>query len=427
MPPRGKTPGLKIGRTLKDGTRLPYWIAQQVVRDTLDFPEKCIALPPDADDATLERLCGEHTARLEAWLAERSRPDAPQPIYLTRYDGTVLAASRIYQEHPDSPFQCVKANTRRTYMLSLRLLERTVGARLIRNVTTIDVKRWYAELRKPAELEGRERIDRAHDAVSIFKTVLAFHASLRRPECKLLLEELERVRFEKGGARAEEMTSGHCGAFIRKALELGQSGVLPIARARSMAIGVAAQFELALRQKDIIGEHAKNEVDLSRAQRRGATAIPWPNGDVWVGSFTWENVAAWRWRVKTSKSKYRQAIEFDLSNYGLLLPLLEAVPHAERSGAIVTGEPGLPVRERTYRKTFRAIARAASIPDAVWSMDSRAGAATEAEEAGVPLAEIAELLTHSREGAGTTPRYVRRRSKKIADIAEARARSRAAD
>jgi hypothetical protein len=39
-----------------------------------------------------------------------------------------------------------------------------------------------------------------------------------------------------------------------------------------------------------------------------------------------------------------------------------AVPHAERGGAIVKGEHGLPIRERSYRRWFRAIARAAVPP-----------------------------------------------------------------
>jgi hypothetical protein len=65
----------------------------------------------------------------------------------------------------------------------------------------------------------------------------------------------------------------------------------------------------------------------------------------------------------------------------LLFPLLNAVPHGERTGAIVKGEHGLPMREHSFRKWFRKIARAAGIPDEIWNMDSRAGAATEAEEA----------------------------------------------
>jgi site-specific recombinase XerD len=100
----------------------------------------------------------------------------------------------------------------------------------------------------------------------------------------------------------------------------------------------------------------------------------------------------------------------------------EAVPHGERVGAIVKGEHGLPIRERSYRKWFRAIARAAEIPDQVWSMDSRAGAATEADEAGADLKAISDMLTHA--DTRTTLRYIRRSEKRIAAAAEARVKSR---
>jgi Phage integrase family len=175
--------------------------------------------------------------------------------------------------------------------------------------------------------------------------------------------------------------------------------VIPEWRGRYMAIGIAAQFELALRQKDIIGE--------------------W-NGDEWSGAFTWENIPGWKLRLKTSKT--RAAAVFTLTNYPLLFPLLEAVPHQERMGAIVKGEHGLPVRERSYRKWFRAIARGANIPDNVWSMDSRAGAATEADEAGADLAAISDMLTHAE--PKTTVRYIRKREKRIEDAAKARVKAR---
>jgi hypothetical protein len=402
MPPRGTTPGLKRGRN-----RLPYWIARQVVRDPMGFPDKCIPLPADADDAMLTNLCHEHTARLQAWIEEQKKPQedgTPKPV-VTHYDGTVYSACRIYQEHPYSHFRKVKHNTRKSYADSLKILEATVGKRLIRNLTIIDVEHWYEQWRRPAQEGGAERIDRAHDAVSMFKTVIRFNAALRRPECKLLLEELKLVKFEKGGARQEEMTNVYARSFIKTALDLGKRGIIPADRARYMAMGVAAQFELGLRQKDIIGE--------------------WRPDETWTGYFTWENVPGWRWRMKTSKSKYRTAADFDLTQYGFLFPLLDAVPHDQREGAIIKGEHGLPIRERSYRKWYRQIARAAGIPDAVWSMDARAGAATEAEEAGVPIEDIRDALTHSE--SRTTVRYIRRRAKKIAEVAEARARQRAAD
>lgn len=419
MPPRGNAPGLKRGRH-----NLPYWIARQVVRDPMGFPDACIPLPPDADDATLAALCREHTARLYAWIEQTSAGAARRA---PRYDGTVLSACRVYQEHPHSPFHAVKHNTRRYYAANLAIIEATVGRRLIRNLTVLDIRHWYVQWRSPAKSGGPERIDRAHDAVTMFRTVIAFCAALRHRDCKQLSDELKQIKsaswFEKGGAREAEMTFAQAKAFVRKALELGGKGVIPAVRARSLAIGVAAQFELLLRQKDIIGEWPPTAADVERARARGATAIR-HGGDTWTGYFTWENVPGWRWRMKTSKSKYRAAAEFDLANYPLLHPLLESVPHAARAGAIVTDEHGLPVRESSYRKWFRACARAAGIPDAVWLMDSRAGGATEAEEAGVPLELIREALTHSKQD--TTVRYIRRRSTRIASVAEARKRAREA-
>lgn len=400
MPPRGKTPGLKRGRRYR-----PYWIASQVRRDTMGFPDRCIPLPPEADMETISRLCHEHSARLDDWIAQQGAGDV-SPLR-TRYDGSVVSACRVYQEDPLSDFHEVKHNTRKSYTDSLKIIETTVGKRLIRNVTVPDVKHWYRQWRKPGLEGGPERKDRAHDAVSMFKTVLRYNASLRRPDCKQLADELTKVRFEKGGARTEEMNSGYVGAFIKKALEMGQRGVIPLDRARCMAIGVTAQFELGVRQKDIIGDWG------------GAYGVKW------TGYFTWENIPGWRWRMRTSKSKYRTAAEFDLTRYLLLHPLLEAVPLEDRQGAIVKGEHNQPIRERSYRNWFRQIARAAGIPDEVWNMDTRAGAATEAEEAGVALDAISAALTHSE--SRTTVRYIRRQNAKIAEVAAARARKRAAD
>jgi ribonuclease D len=93
----------------------------------------------------------------------------------------------------------------------------------------------------------------------------------------------------------------------------------------------------------------------------------------------------------------------------------------------VTGEHGFPVQERSYRKWFRAIARAAEIPDAVWNMDTRAGGATEAEEAGAAFDAIRNLLTHSERQEATTVRYLRRRDKSRVAVQEVRNAARAAD
>jgi hypothetical protein len=422
MPRRGNMPGLKRNRS-----GLPYWMARQVTRNPLGFPDPSIRLPADADDVQLAELCQLHSARLHAWMAEieRSEPSLTK----TLYDGSMLAACRIYQEHPLSKFRKVSHTTRRGYLSDLKVIEATVGARLIRNVTVIDVQHWYDQWRKGAasidadgnEMIGPERIERAH-AVAMVRTVIYFMAALRHNDCKILAAELEKIKFERGGARQQELTYRHVSAFIQTALDLGKRGVIPRDRALNMAIGVASQFELMLRQKDIIGGWEPTHAD--RRFPAGATIVRLDEeGETWSGFYTWENIPGWRWRMKTSKSKYRAPAEFDLTLPGLLFPLLEAVPHDQRHGPIVKGEGGLPIRYRSYAKWFRQIATIAGIPLDVQSMDARAGGATEAEEAGATEEAIQQALTHTNRT--TTQRYVRRRARKIAEVTQVRNQSRA--
>jgi hypothetical protein len=432
MPARSARPGFKRGRH-----NLPYWIATQVVRDAMGYPDKCIALPPDADDETINQLCQSYTEALFAFIEEQKKIAAEGGAPgLPPYDGTVHSACEIYQRHPLSPFKSVKANTRKTYTDSLKVIQSTVGKRVVRNLTTFDCQHWYEQWRKPVvvtdadgnEVVGPERVDRAHNAIAMFRTVVRFCAKLkpkhRFADCAAIAADLEKERFEKGGSREQEMTLVYARAFIDKALELGRKDVVPWKRALSMAIGVAAQFELLLRQKDIIGERPKTADDLEKARRRGATVVPC-GGKTWVGYFTWENIGGWRWLMKTSKSKYRATADFDLTIYGLLMPLLEMVPHNERAGAIVKGEHDWPVEERSYRKWFRQIARAANIPDEVWNMDTRAGGATEADEAGAPIRDISQSMTHADERI--TGIYIRRRARSIRRVAEVRQANRKAN
>ncbi|CCE05823.1 putative Phage integrase [Bradyrhizobium sp. STM 3843] len=422
MPPRGDYPGLKRNKTGK-----PYWIARQVTRNPLGFPDLCIPLPEDAEEVQLAEICQQHTARLQAWIETVSKEEPS--LTRTRYDGTMRTACQIYQEHPLSTFNSVKHNTRRGYLADLTVIVESVGQRLIRNVTVLDVKNWYQQWRKGVvyvdeagnQTIGPERVARAHNAVAMVRMVLRFMAALRHPDCKLLAEELANVQFEREGAREQELTYQHVRAFIRTAFDLAEKGVMPQDRALYMAIGTASQFELMLRQKDIIGDWAPRN---ATARFPAGISIVHLDDETWSGFFTWESVPGWRWRTRTSKSKYRSPAEFDLTLYDLLFPLLEMVPMDQRHGAIVKGEHGLPIRYRSYAKWWRQIATAAGIPVEVQSMDARAGGATEAEEAGANLEGIQANLTHTKKEMSL--RYIRRRTKKIAAVAEVRKLARGA-
>jgi hypothetical protein len=278
MPPRSDHPGLKWRQTANG--RQPYWVARQVVRDTKGFPDRAIRLPLYADAEALGELCRDHSARLWAWIADSERG----PV---GYDGTVRSLSRLYQQHADSPFHDLRRNTRKTYTDSLKVIENTVGNRLIQVVTVIDVKRWFKMWRASAEEDGPLRMSRAHDAISMLRTILRFGFALGYRDCESLVGRLAMVRFENAGAREQEMTAAQAMAFIRTALARGDD------RGRYMAIGVAAQFELALRQKDIIGEWSPAVPNTLGAVYAG--------GEMWTGRFYWENIPGWRLRLKWTR------------------------------------------------------------------------------------------------------------------------------
>ena len=187
--------------------------------------------------------------------------------------------------------------------------------------------------------------------------ILNFGLALGHAECGALGEGLSKMRFERSAPRESQMTLAHARAFIAAALKFRLGAEIGL----SMAIGVATQFETMLRQKDVIGEW---ETDASR--------------EIWSGPYRWENIPGGIFRLKTSKTGAE--IAHDLTKLDLLWPLIQAVPQADR-----TARSSRPMASRSARAPIAsgsARSRKAEIPDAVWNMDARAGAVTEALEAG---------------------------------------------
>lgn len=378
MPRKSATPGL-IAIRRKHGSTL-YWRASSLARDVTGYPDPLVRIPDDKTPDEIVDLCHALTARFYEWMTTGGRDEA-------RYDGTIGSLCDAFEKHPDSPMQDVKANTAGAYLDSLKILRREVGGHVVRKVTPIMVKGWFREWAAPKEEGGKERLKRAHDAVAALRMVLGFGFALGHKDCGELRDQLSVMRFKKGGKRVSAMTYEHAVAFIKKAQELGYP---------YMALGVAVQFETMLRQMDVIGEYDH--------QKR------------WRGLFTWENIPGWKWRVETSKTK--APITFNLQAFELVWPLLQAVPHDERRGAVIKTRKGHPITAKSYRWTFRMIADKAGLPKDVWNMDSRAGAVTEALEAGVDKTKVQRGATHAT--PQMTERYDRGVEATVLEIAEAR-------
>ncbi|MDP4021041.1 hypothetical protein Q8W71_00255 [Methylobacterium sp. NEAU 140] len=87
----------------------------------------------------------------------------------------------------------------------------------------------------------------------------------------------------------------------------------------------------------------------------------------------------------------------DLKLSALVTALLAKVPAARRIGPLIVDETaGGPYAESAYGQEWRIVARAAGVPDAVWNMDARAGAITEAEDAGADLDAIRSSAAHAQ-------------------------------
>jgi hypothetical protein len=389
MGERSQTPGL-IARKRKHGHDRLYWSADKVSRKAKDYPERLIPLLSDATEAEVIDLCETYTARLKLWLDR-----GPAPRWL--YDGTVGSLCDVFERHSESPIHEVRRNTAESYIDSLRVIRATVSARAVRALSPIEVKGWYSKWHAPKVEGGPERVKRAHDAVATLRMILNFGHALGYAECGALVDGLSKIRFERSRPREGAMTIDHARAFIATALARGDS------RGLSMAIGVATQFETMLRQKDVIGEWS------SDASGR----------ETWSGPYTWESIPGGIFRLKTSKTG--ALIAHDLTRLELLWPLIQIVPQAERSGAIVKAY-GEPIRERSYRKWYRQIARQAGLPDQVWNMDARAGAVTEALESGADIGLVQRSETHA--SPTMTRRYDRTAEAAPAAVAESRKKAR---
>lgn len=366
MPGTQKAPGL-IWRKRSDGTQVPYWAARQEYVKAGYLP-RMVRLHYEIDDPMLAARCHTLQAEMLEWAADNgNRP--PQ------FDGTFASLVRFYEKHPDSPYLDIHPKSQRTYSKTMALLMKHKGTRLVAAVDGADIKRWYKEL-----TEARSR-SWAYYTINVLKAVLAFGASKRIRECKMLREELRATRFRAGRRRTEQLTYEQVAAFRAKARELGYAW---------MGRCVTLQFDFGMRRRDVIGEYI--------AAEPGAAGIR--NGRrVWHDGLTWNHIddnGIVRKLISKTKFTSEYTAAHAIADYPDVVDDLATTPLEKRIGPLVIYDrTGVPPTEEQCRRYFRVIARACGIPDAIKNMDARAGAVTEAYDAAATEEEAMALATHS--------------------------------
>jgi hypothetical protein len=378
-----KTPGIVI-RTNKSGECAFYWRASAaLIRQ--GFRPKVVRLH-GAPEVMLE-----HAMRLRAQMLEWGAWRGPTGAY----DGTLRSLVSLYERQPESPYRDLRHTTQTTYSKHMKLLVAAKGDRRIDALTGSDIRRWYKEIAR----EGT-RQSYAYLTIGILKSVVSYGASEGYADCARLREAMSATRFSNGPARTTRMTYVQVVAFRGAAHAVGRA---------SMALGVTLQFECALRQRDVIGEW------IDDGTRDGR----WQNG------LTWSHIGPdGILRKKTSKTG--APAEHRIADHPDLAAELARVPINRRVGPLVVDDVRrVPYTPESYRRWFRTIARRAGIPDAVWNMDARAGAVTEAWESGAEPQAIMAMATHTQ--LSTSRRYNRSNIEQISRAAQLRVKGRKDD
>lgn len=395
-------PGLKRRRN-RDGTTRLYWCAR-VDLTKKGYEPETVRLPYDEIDPLnhplIEAACQRYQAEMLEWAAGHRRDRYA-------FDGTIRGLVRRYQIDEASPYKELKHNTARTYGELMDKIERAFGERALSALGIADFRRWYDVAKKPKKNGGPERVAKACNIMKMLRQLFAYGVMAELPECERLSKVIEKARFKQPPRNRNKLTLEHVRAFIPKAVQAGRM---------SLALATAIQFETGMRQRDVIGEWLPVP--------QGET----PNGIVlnkrrWTNGLTWNDLAN-DLVISKETTKTGAMVAADLKDYPLILDVL-AMWTGNRVGPLIIDETeGRPYAEHAFAREWRAVARAAGIPDHIKNMQARAGAITEAEDAGAELDEIRGAVGHT--DAKTTARYSRGARGKAKTVASKRVAHRTA-
>jgi hypothetical protein len=313
-----------------------------------------------------------------------------------------------YQTNPNSTFHENRYHTRQGRLGIMRRLEQQYGWFLLSEIRGPVAKQWHAGWRT-----GR-KVSMAHAMVGMIRTLAGFGASmLEHPECVRISMVLSKMKFEQSPPRTEILTAEMAIAHRAKAHEFGWE---------AMAMAQAFQFETMFRQRDIIGEW----VPFSEP---GISDVVHPRYGKWGRGIRWEEIDD-NLVLRHVTSKKQKLMEIDLHYSPMVLEELsiycygkpaDQITRADlpRTGPIILNEQtAFPFAQNEFRRKWRIVADAAGIPKSVRNADSRAGAITEATEAGADLEHVKHAAAHS--DIGQTQRYSRGGAKKVFNVQLAR-------
>jgi hypothetical protein len=339
--------------------------------------------------------------RLQSEMLVWNRGGLPKPLAAERVD-TIRQLVDRYKNDPDCQHRKNRIKTRLNYERLMRRIVSDHGDEWIENIRSRHLLRWY-EL----WVGDKNQIPMAHSLITMLRTLIEFGAVMLEDEaCAKLDIKFGKIKFKKGKKRTQALTAEQAVAIRAMAHKMGRP---------SIALAQAIQFEVMLRQKDVIGEWVPlPEPGTSDVVR---------DGKKWLWGIRWSEVDQ-NLILTHQTSKRDKKIEFDLKEAPMVMEELSRLQPYPASGPVIVSETtGCPYSEFTFRDHWRRIADACGVPKTVYNMDSRAGAISEANAAGAPLGHTQEAATHS--DPSTTGGYIRSYKETAKNVTQLRAKHRA--
>jgi hypothetical protein len=306
-----------------------------------------------------------------------------------------------YKTDPESTYHGLRYRVRQSQEGLLKRIVDRHGAEPLNNVKTRVIKAWHREWS-----HNGEKIAMGHSVMAQLRTLFSFGMTmLEDADCERLVPVMSAQRFPAPAARTECLTADQ---VINVRAEAHKRGW------HSIALAQALQFELILRQKDVIGEW----VPLDEP---GTSDVTW-HGHKWLHGLRGSEIDR-DLTLRHVTSKRGKLLEISLSLAPMVLEELAFVGDRLTSGPLVICEhTKRPWSANEYRRKWRICADAVGVPKSVKNMDSRAGGITEATGAGADIEHVRHAATHS--SIQMTQRYSRGAAEKIENVQKLRLESR---
>lgn len=358
---------------------------------------KYVALRPGTKDDGHHReraqKCRELTRDMLVWAdgADTSRPASQ----------TIKWLIGRYKTDEGSEYRGVKANTRRDYDLHLAYWEGYIGAAMVSDLTFEEIRGIEAAMKR----KGRSA-DFIHRKFTMLRSIVKHGVLIRAEGARNVRETLSLIKFRMPPKRDTVATRMQ---VLRVVVKASQAGY------HHFAVGKLLGCEMALRDVDVRGQWLP-------ADGQGGIVH---NGRRWQDGLTWEmfraDLSGFTKIISKTEGSLPEPILFPLDPLPRLKAMVAALAPAEkRVGPVILSSTGLPYDKRTWAALWRRFAREARVPDHVRSMDKRAGAISEADGKGASRETLSQAAQHTQ--IATTGRYVRNRSKAVAEIIDLRKR-----